>query len=320
MTLLRIVFAGTPEFAARHLQAILETQHDVICVYTQPDRPAGRGRKILSSAVKILAKKEGLEVNQPRSLKSAAEQEYIRKLNPDVLVVVAYGAILPKELLDIPKFGCINVHASLLPRWRGAAPIERAILAGDTSSGITIMSMDEGLDTGDILLTSEVEIKISDTRRDLEEKLTRVGRSTLIDALSRIDELLKTSVQQDETNSCYAKKLEKTEALIDWNCDAMTIDRKVKVGIGRYPAYTFLDGKRMRVIDSTIDESVNAKDAGVIQNIGNDFFTVSCGNNSLRIYAIQMPGKTPVTVSDLINSGAILLATGNRFDSVVTKE
>ena len=320
MTLLRIVFAGTPEFAARHLQAILETQHDVICVYTQPDRPAGRGRKILSSAVKILAKKEGLEVNQPRSLKSAAEQEYIRKLNPDVLVVVAYGAILPKELLDIPKFGCINVHASLLPRWRGAAPIERAILAGDTSSGITIMSMDEGLDTGDILLTSEVEIKISDTRRDLEEKLTRVGRSTLIDALSRIDELLKTSVQQDETNSCYAKKLEKTEALIDWNCDAMTIDRKVKVGIGRYPAYTFLDGKRMRVIDSTIDESVNAKDAGVIQNIGNGFFTVSCGNNSLRIYTIQIPGKKPVAVSDLINSRAILLAIGNQFDSVVTKE
>ncbi|MDG2421657.1 MAG: methionyl-tRNA formyltransferase [Gammaproteobacteria bacterium] len=320
MVPLRIVFAGTPEFAARHLQAILETQHNVICVYTQPDRPAGRGRTILSSAVKILAKNEGLEVSQPISLKSAVEQEYIRKLNPDVLVVVAYGAILPKKILDIPKFGCINVHASLLPRWRGAAPIERAILAGDKSSGITIMSMDEGLDTGEILLTSEVEIKPSDTTRDLKEKLTRVGRSTLVDALSRIDELLKTSVQQDESNSCYAKKLEKNEALIDWNCDAMTIDRKVKVGIGRYPAYTFLDGQRMRVIDSTIDESANAEDAGVIQNIGNDFFTVSCGNNNLRIYAIQMPGKKPVAVRDLINSRAILLVTGNRFDSVVTKE
>ena len=320
MTPLRIVFAGTPEFAARHLQAILETQHDVICVYTQPDRPAGRGRKTLSSPVKMLAENEGLKVNQPSSLKNAAEQEFIRKLNPDVLVVVAYGAILPREILDIPKFGCINVHASLLPRWRGAAPIERAILAGDKSSGITIMSMDEGLDTGEILLTAKVEVRNSDTRMDLENKLADVGCSTLVDALSRITELLENSVKQDESNSCYARKLEKKEALIDWNCDAMTIDRKVKVGIGRYPAYTFLDGKRMRVIDSAIDVSVNTENAGVIQKIDKDFFTVSCGNNSIRIYTIQMPGKKPVAVRDLINSKVSLLATGNRFDSVVTKE
>ncbi len=320
MAPLRIVFAGTPEFAARHLDAILKSHHDVISVYTQPDRRAGRGKKMLSSPVKQLAEKENLSVYQPSSLKNSQEQEKLAKLNPDVIVVVAFGMILPKEILSVPKFGCVNVHASLLPRWRGAAPIERALLAGDKVSGVTIISMDEGLDTGNILLTSEVEILDTDTRESLENKLIATGCVTLIDALSRLNQLLKTAIKQDDSKSCYADKLDKSDALINWNCDTAVIDRKIRAGIGRHPAYTFLEGKRIRVISAEIDSSLPSKRPGIIQAITKEYFTVACGIGSLRVFLIQMPGKTPVTISDVINSGEKFLAEGKEFKSDVNSK
>ncbi len=201
MSELRIVFAGTPEFAAAHLNSILNSSHEVIAVYTQPDRPSGRGIKLLPSPVKELALANNLPVNQPASLRNEDEHRLLESYSADALIVVAYGLILPREILAVPRFGCINVHASLLPRWRGAAPIERALLAGDKVSGITIMQMDEGLDTGDMLLKSEVSIDDSNTRNDLESKLTEVGCEALIKALNNLEELLKTPEKQADAQS-----------------------------------------------------------------------------------------------------------------------
>ena len=198
MTALRIVFAGTPAFAAAHLSAIMQSEHDVIAVYTQPDRPSGRGRKLSPSPVKKLALSSGLQVCQPSSLRKFDEHDRLIKLNADIMVVVAYGLILPKEILDIPKHGCINVHASLLPRWRGAAPIERALLAGDKVSGVTIMQMNEGLDEGDILLKSEVMIENQDSRDSLEDKLLLVGKKSLVETLDNFEQLIGIAEKQEE--------------------------------------------------------------------------------------------------------------------------
>ena len=322
MAPLRIVFAGTPEFAARHLDAVLQTHHKVVAVYTRPDQRAGRGKRIRKSPVKSLAEKEGLTIVQPKTLRDSMEQERLKDFGADVIVVVAYGAILPKATLSIPKLGCINVHASLLPRWRGAAPIERALLAGDKVSGVTIMAMDEGLDTGDILLSAEVDILDIDTREDLEKKLMVVGRSTLVESLSCLPELLKNAIKQHDANSCYAAKLEKHEALIDWTCDAVEINRKIRAGAGRYPAFTFLDGQRLRVISAAVEADANAMESkvGVIKEVARDSFTVSCGYNRLRVYAIQLAGKRPVSVRDSRNSGANLLLEGREFESSPLEE
>ena len=322
MAPLRIVFAGTPEFAARHLDAVLQTQHKVVAVYTRPDQRAGRGKKMRKSPVKSLAEKEGLVVIQPKTLRDTMEQKRLKDFGADVIVVVAYGAILPKGMLSIPKLGCINVHASLLPRWRGAAPIERALLAGDKVSGVTIMAMDEGLDTGDILLSAEVDILDIDTREDLENKLMVVGRSTLVESLSCLPELLKNAIKQHDARSCYAAKLEKHEALIDWTCDAVEINRKIRAGVGRYPAFTFLGGQRLRVISAAVEADANAMESkvGVIKEVARDSFTVSCGYNRLRVYAIQLAGKRPVSVRDSRNSGANLLLEGREFESSPSEE
>ena len=322
MAPLRIVFAGTPEFAARHLEAVLQTQHEVVAVYTRPDQRAGRGKKIRKSPVKSLAEKEGLAIVQPKTLKDSLEQARLKDFGADVIVVVAYGAILPKATLSIPKLGCINVHASLLPRWRGAAPIERALLAGDKVSGVTIMAMDEGLDTGDILLSAEVDILDIDTREDLENKLMVVGRSALVESLSCLPELLKNAIKQHDVSSCYATKLEKQEALIDWTCDAVEINRKIRAGVGRYPAFTFLGGQRLRVISASVEADAYAIESkvGVIKEVARDSFTVSCGYNRLRVYAIQLAGKRPVSVRDSRNSGANLLLEGREFESSPLEE
>ena len=322
MAPLRIVFAGTPEFAARHLDAVLQTQHKVVAVYTRPDQRAGRGKKIRKSPVKSLAEKEGLTIVQPKTLRDSVEQARLKDFGADVIVVVAYGVILPKATLSIPKLGCINVHASLLPRWRGAAPIERALLAGDKVSGVTIMAMDEGLDTGDILLSAEVDILDIDTREDLEKKLMVVGGSTLVESLSCLPELLKNAIKQHDASSCYAAKLEKHEALIDWTCDAVEINRKIRAGAGRYPAFTFLDGQRLRVINAAVEAHANAMESkvGVIKEVARDSFTVSCGHNRLRVSAIQLAGRRPVSVRDSRNSGANLLLEGREFESSPLEE
>ena len=313
MSELRIVFAGTPEFAAAHLNSILNSSHEVIAVYTQPDRPSGRGIKLLPSPVKKLALANNLPVNQPASLRNEDEHRLLESYSADALIVVAYGLILPREILAVPRFGCINVHASLLPRWRGAAPIERALLAGDKVSGITVMQMDEGLDTGDILLKSEVSIDDSNTRNDLESKLTEVGCEALIKALNNLEELLKTPEKQDDSQSCYAGKLDKAEALINWLQSAELIERQIRVGIGRFPAYSFFNSERIRILKAQVSNATSDLSPGTIIESNKDSFTVQCGTGSIAITQIQLPGKNVVAVRDITNSKPSFFTASKKF-------
>ena len=315
MATLRLIFAGTPKIAASHLETIIESQHQILAVYTQPDRPSGRGRKLLSSPVKQLAEKNGIRLCQPITLRSKDEQKKLASYNPDLVVVVAYGLILPKEILDIPKYGCINVHASLLPRWRGAAPIERAILAGDSISGITIMEMDEGLDTGNILLKSKVKITPKDTREDLENSLEITGRKGLIKVLNNLEFFLASSQRQDELQSCYAEKVTKKDSLINWNHDATFISRQIRAGVGRIPAYTFLEEIRIRILsgDAKQGHGQRINRPGEILKLDEDSFTVTCGIGCLKISTVQMPGKKALAVKELKNAKPDLFTPGKIF-------
>ncbi|NKB34684.1 MAG: methionyl-tRNA formyltransferase [Pseudomonadales bacterium] len=313
MSVLRIVFAGTPAFAAAHLAAISDSAHEIVAVYTQPDRPSGRGKKLSASPVKEIALTKNIPVYQPSSLRDVDAQNQLAQLDADVLVVVAYGLILPKEVLAIPKFGCINVHASLLPRWRGAAPIERALLAGDKVSGVTIMQMDEGLDTGDMLLKTEVPIKQSDTRDDIENNLCSAGQQAIVAALDNLEELLKNPEKQDDSQSCYAEKLAKAEALIDWNSPAETVNRQVRVGVGRFPAYSYLNGQRLRILEVEVSQSTFDSRPGTIVDSNKDSFIVQCGELAVSILQIQLPGKNVVSVRDILNSKPELFAVGKTF-------
>ncbi len=316
MQKLRICFAGTPVFSAAHLSAIIDSEHEVVAVYTQPDRPAGRGKKLQASPVKNMALENGLRVLQPESLNEQEQRDVLEKISPDVLVVVAYGLILPKVILAIPKYACINVHASLLPRWRGAAPIERSLLSGDKETGVTIMKMDEGLDTGEMLYKRFVNILDSDTRVDLETKLMASGSKALLHCLNNLTEMLEDAEKQDDSLSCYADKLLKTEALIDWSKRSEFIERQIRAGIGRSPAYCFLDQKRLRILRADIpaEQSNNSEtQCGTIIEVTKDTFTVRCLNSALRIYTVQLPGKNATGVGDLLNSKPSLFEVGKTF-------
>ena len=319
MATLRLIFAGTPKIAAAHLESIIQSQHQILAVYTQPDRPSGRGRKLVSSPVKQLAEKNDIRLCQPITLRSKEEQEKLASYRPDLVVVVAYGLILPKEILDIPKYGCINVHASLLPRWRGAAPIERAILAGDTITGITIMEMDEGLDTGNMLLKSEVKITPKDTREDLENNLELAGRKSLIKVLNNLESFLASSQTQDGLQGCYAEKLSKEDYLINWNNDADFISRQIRAGVGRTPAYTFLEGIRVRVLagDALEQHWQRISHPGEISKLDMDSFWVTCGKGCLKISLVQLPGKKALPVKDLKNAKPDLFAPGKIFSTEI---
>lgn len=318
MKKLRICFAGTPAFAAEHLAALLATHHDVIAVYTQPDRPAGRGNKLQASAVKQLAIEHSIPVYQPASLKGAVEQNQLQQLSPDVLVVVAYGLILPPAILDIPHFGCINVHASLLPRWRGAAPIERALLAGDTVTGVTIMRMDEGLDTGDMLAYEKVGIGPNDSRLDLERKLVLAGPAALVAVLNDLENMLKNAVKQDDSQSTYAAKLDKSESLIQWNHPAESIHRQIRAGIGRAPAYCFLDGQRLRILTATPLNIPTSAAPGTILSSNKDQLTIACCNSQLLVTSVQLPGKSAMSVGDVLNSRPDFFKPGKMLSDVET--
>ncbi|MCH8265207.1 MAG: methionyl-tRNA formyltransferase [Proteobacteria bacterium] len=313
MQKLRLCFAGTPAFAAAHLAALLETRHELITAYTQPDRPSGRGRQLQSSPVKKLAEHHAIPVLQPPSLKSDEQQQLLSSLRPDVLIVVAYGLILPEFILQIPKYGCINVHASLLPRWRGAAPIERAILAGDEETGITIMQMDAGLDTGDILLMEKVSIEATDTRLDLEAKLQLAGTAALVRVVDDIEAFRLAARAQDHAKSTYANKLSKSEALIDWSGAAIAIDRQVRAGIGRSPAYSFLDRQRLRILEAQPLAGTSNTPPGTIVETQKDSFTVACTESLLQVFRIQLPGKSATAVANVLNSRPRLFAPGNVF-------
>ncbi len=317
MTDYRICFAGTPDFAAGHLQALLDAGFNVVAVYTQPDRPAGRGKKLLPSPVKSIALDHGLPVKQPPTLRTPEAQQELADLDLDVLVVVAYGLILPAEILAIPRLGCLNVHASLLPRWRGAAPIERAIMAGDKETGVTIMQMDAGLDTGAMLYRSPVAIETSDTGADLEAKLLAVGKDSLTHTLSNLKELQAKAEAQDDSLSTYAAKLDKQEARLDWHRPAVELSRQIRACAGRMPAYALAGDDRMRILHARAEE--NDKGApgsapGTIVDNTHDSFRVSCSVGLLDVYQVQLPGKNPVSVKDLLNSRPQLIAPGSKLD------
>jgi len=311
MSELRLCFAGTPDFSAAHLSALIAAGHTIDAVYTQPDRPSGRGKKLQPSPVRAVAMAAGLEIKQPASLKTVEAQEELAAMAPDLLVVVAYGLILPQAVLDIPKLGCINVHASLLPRWRGAAPIERALLAGDPVSGVTIMKMDAGLDTGDMLYKQQVEIDSEDDRVSLTDKICEAGKLALLHTLSHFPELSSQAQRQNNSLSTYADKLEKSESLLQWQESAEKLHRIVRAGLGRAPAFSFINGARLQLLEASVELVESQKTPGTILEISKRGMLIACGDASLLVTRIALPGKKPWTITDLLNSGTDLLQAGS---------
>jgi methionyl-tRNA formyltransferase len=309
---LNIVFAGTPDFAARHLQALIDSKHKVIAVYSQPDRPAGRGKHMQASAVKQLAEKANIPVRQPLSLKTAEAQQQLRELNPDIMIVVAYGLILPKVVLDIPKLGCLNVHGSLLPRWRGAAPIQRALWAGDEETGVTIMQMDVGLDTGTMLLKKAIPINDSDTSASLYEKLAEIGPSALLETLHKLNEI--EAETQDGNLANYAQKLSKEEAKIDWLLDAEQLARNVRA-FNPWPVVYFkVADNDIKVWQAQVVKLVdgdNQQVPGQILSADKTGILVMTGQNALLLTFIQLPGKKSLSAAEVLNGRADWFTVGS---------
>jgi len=299
---LNIVFAGTPDFAAEHLRALLGSEHKVIAVYSQPDRPAGRGRKLTASPVKALAQAHDIPVFQPLNFKSDEAVAELQALNADLMVVVAYGLILPQVVLDTPRLGCVNVHASLLPRWRGAAPIHRALLAGDTETGVTIMQMDAGLDTGDMLVTAACPIHQDDTSEKLHDRLIEVGGPALLQALDQLEQGTSRPIKQDDSLANYAHKLDKAEGLIDWQLTAQAIDRQIR-GLTPWPgAYTQWQGENVRVHHAQVSAVTTTAAPGTIIGMSQQGFEVATADGVLLVTTLQLPGKKAMAVADILNA------------------
>lgn len=310
---LRIVFAGTPDFAARHLAALLSSEHEVIAVYTQPDRPAGRGKKLTASPVKNIALEHDIPVYQPENFKSDEAKQELADLNADIMVVVAYGLLLPQAVLDTPKLGCINVHGSILPRWRGAAPIQRSIWAGDAETGVTIMQMDIGLDTGDMLKIATLPIEATDTSASMYEKLADLGPQALIDCLADIATGKAAPVKQNDELANYAKKLSKEEARIDWNDDAAHIERCVRA-FNPWPMSHFIAAENsIKVWQSRVSEQTSNKPAGTIVQADKTGIYVATGNGVLVLEQLQVPGKKAMSVQDILNSRAAWFEVGTQL-------
>lgn len=297
---LRIIFAGTPDFAADHLRALLDTQHQVVAVYTQPDRPAGRGKKLTASPVKQLAQANDITVHQPASLKAEDAQQTLREIQADIMVVVAYGLILPKPVLNTPPLGCINVHGSILPRWRGAAPIQRAIWAGDAISGVTIMQMDEGLDTGAMLHTATLPIAADETSASLYDKLATLGPKALVDVLNDLDSVVAT--EQDDSQATYAKKLSKEEAQLDWQQPAEQLARNVRAFNPWPVAWCDIAGEKVKVWAASVCANSNGKAPGTVLQADKHGIVIACGEQALCITSLQLPGKKPLPAADVINA------------------
>ena len=285
---MKIIFAGTPLFAASALAALLK-EHQVVAVLTQPDRPAGRGMHLAASPVKQLALQHGLPVLQPATLKSEETQHAIAALGADVMVVAAYGLILPKAVLQLPRYGCFNIHASLLPRWRGAAPIQRAILAGDNETGITIMQMDEGLDTGDMLLRNACPIKATDTGNTLHDRLAELGASSILEALRLLQEHRLVPVRQDNEAASYAAKLVKSEAQIDWRQDARQIERAVRAYNPFPVCHAILNGVMIKIWQAGLCAEKQGE-PGKVLAVDKHGVTVACGKGALLLEVLQRPG------------------------------
>ncbi|MEH6566434.1 MAG: methionyl-tRNA formyltransferase [Halopseudomonas sp.] len=305
---LRILFAGTPEFAAAHLQALIDAGHNLVGVYTQPDRPAGRGQKLAMSAVKKLALQHQLPVYQPEKLRSAEAQAALAALQPDLMVVVAYGLILPQAVLDIPRLGCINSHASLLPRWRGAAPIQRAIEAGDSESGVTVMQMEAGLDTGPMLLKVATPISNTDTGGSLHDRLADLGPPAVLQAIAGLAAGTLQGELQDDALATYAHKLNKQAAAIDWQRPASELDCLIRA-FNPWPlAHASLDGQPLKVWAA--QPASGSGNPGQVLNCTKEGLLVACGQGALLLTRLQLPGGKPLAFSDLYNARREQFAPG----------
>ena len=313
---MKIIFAGTPDFAAAHLQALIDSdQHQVVAVYTQPDRPAGRGKKLTASAVKQLACDHNLTVLQPPSLKDSDAQQQLASFEADIMIVVAYGLILPQVVLDTPRLGCINVHGSLLPKWRGAAPIQRAVEAGDKETGICIMQMDAGLDTGPVISVARCAIEDSDTSGSIYQKLSELGAPTLLVALEKMASGVAVAEQQDDSQSTYARKIDKSEALINWSMSAQEISRRVRA-FNPFPAtFSHIGGDRVKIWGASATDKQSNNSAGAIIHADAEGILVQTGRGQLLITEIQLAGKSKMPVSELLKSKAELFAAGQSFES-----
>jgi len=314
---MKIVFAGTTPFSAFHLDLLIKSKNEVAAVLTQPDRKSGRGKNLKPSPVKTFSEKEGLQVIQPKSLKNNTEViEGLKAINPDLILVVAYGLILPPEIINLPKFGCINVHASLLPRWRGAAPIERSILEGDSKGGITYMKMDEGLDTGPIMKLLPCTFDEDEDSGTLEKKYQNLSKVELISFLGDLAEGGVKEVNQDSELATYAEKIEKQETEILWEQEsAECIERKIRALFPKYGAFTFFGDKRIKILNSTKAKISHLLSPGEISAEGGALY-VGCQNNqSLRLQSLQVEGKNPVSAEDFTKGNAEKIFQIKKFSS-----
>ncbi|UCP15093.1 methionyl-tRNA formyltransferase [Aeromonas media] len=314
MNKLKLIFAGTPDFAARHLAALLSSDHEVVAVYTQPDKPAGRGQKLTASPVKELALAHALPVYQPASLRNEEAQVELAALGADLMVVVAYGLILPKAVLDTPRLGCLNVHGSLLPRWRGAAPIQRAIWAGDAETGVTIMQMDVGLDTGAMIRKVSCTIASDETSASLYDKLAELGPQALVDTLDAMAAGNTAAEVQDDALANYAQKLSKEEARIDWSMEAVAIERCIRA-FNPWPISWFeVAEQTIKVWQAEVIDSDHGQPVGTLLKADKQGIDVATSKGALRLLTLQPPGKKAMSVPDLLNSRRDWFAPGTQLN------
>lgn len=324
-TPLNIIFAGTPDFAAQHLAALLASEHNVVAVYCPPDKPAGRGKKLTACATKLLAIENDIVVEQPINFKDDEAQQRLAQYNADIMVVVAYGLLLPENILNTPRLGCINVHGSILPEWRGAAPIQRSLEAGDKKTGVTIMQMDKGLDTGDMILKAECEIEKTDTSASLYEKLAKLGPTALVETLSLMASssylASEHNIVQDNQLATYAHKLDKAEAELNWQLSANELDRKIRAYIPWPVAqFTFEEFEekqhRLRVWQASVQEYNGSADPGTIIKVDKNGIDVATTDQALRLEIIQLPGKKSLAVKDILNGRSDWFAVGSSINKL----
>lgn len=306
---LNIIFAGTPDFAAQHLAALINSEHNVIAVYCPPEKPAGRGKKLTSCATKLLALEHHLPVEQPINFKELSDQQQLAQYNADIMVVVAYGLLLPEVILNTPRLGCINVHGSLLPKWRGAAPIQRSLEAGNTKTGVTIMQMDKGLDTGAMILTAECAIEQNDTSASIYEKLAQIGPKALIDTLALMANDKHQAISQNNELATYAHKLDKVEAELDWQLTASELDRKIRAYIPWPVAqFTFTQNNnkqhRIRVWQASVQNIATTEIVGTIISADKNGIVVATNMGALCLEVLQLPNKKALPVQDILNGRA----------------